>query len=158
MTLTLEDRNRWKINGVRQSVINQWITNTLASAINRLHNDNIYLVCDKSSAHNAESMVRALQAGECESVKKVLFMLTGSAKYLSPLDNPLWHGFKEDIRSHHSLLPDDTLMTLSDTFYSLSEQKIKNAYRKWSLLRGTDEYSGRYQQCSLELSYCNLDC
>ncbi|CAF1539553.1 unnamed protein product [Rotaria sordida] len=96
MTLTPEDRNKWRIKGVRQRVINKWITDTLAPAINRLNIDNIYLICDKSRAHNKANMIQALRAGKCKSVKKILYMPTASAIYVSPLDNPLWYSFKNE--------------------------------------------------------------
>jgi hypothetical protein len=60
MTLTPEDRKSRQVKGVTQMVINQWITDTLAPAINQLHIDNVYLICDKSNAHNDEGMMHAL--------------------------------------------------------------------------------------------------
>ena len=95
MTLSPADRNCRKIKDVDQQVVNQWISTTLAPAINRLHIDNIYLICDQSRAHNKANMIQALKVGKCDSVKEVLHMLTASAKYLPPLDNPLWHSVKE---------------------------------------------------------------
>ncbi len=89
MKLFPEDRDYRKIKGINRLVMNQWISNTLAPAINRLHIDNIYLICDQSRAHNQADMIQALRAGKCESVKQILYMPTASAKYLSPLDNPL---------------------------------------------------------------------
>lgn len=143
MTLTPEDRKSRQIKGIRQMVINQWITDTLAPAINQLHIDNVYLICDKSNAHNDEGMMHALRAGKCRSVKKFLYMPTASAKYLSPLDNPLWHNFKEVIRAEHPLSTTDIPSVFSETFYSLSKKMIKNAYRKCGLMPGTDEYYDR---------------
>ena len=96
--LTPEDRSSRHIKSIRQEVINQWITDTLARAINRLSMNNIYLICDKSRTHNQVDMMQALHAGECYSVIKILYLPTGAAKYLSPLDNPIWHSFREVIR------------------------------------------------------------
>ncbi|CAF2860573.1 unnamed protein product [Rotaria sp. Silwood2] len=143
-TLTSEDRNYRRIKGVRQAVINQWITDTLASAINRLHIDNIYLICDQTRAHNEVDMIEVLRAGKCESVKEILHMPTASAKYVSPLDNLLWHSFKKVIRNRHPLSTTDIPpLLLSESFYSLSKQEIENAYRKCGLVYGTDEHYDR---------------
>ena len=128
MTLSPEDRNYRKIKGVRQAVINQWIIDTLALAINRLQIDDVYLICDRSTAHNKMDMFQALRAAKCKSVKQILHMPTASAKYLSPLDNLLWHSFKETIRSQHPISTTNIPGLLSETFYSLSKQEIKNAY------------------------------
>ncbi|UJR18616.1 hypothetical protein I4U23_005524 [Adineta vaga] len=143
MTLTPEDRNYRKIKGVRQEIISEWITDTLAPAINQLQIDNIYLICDRSTSHNGVNMMEALRAGRCTSVKEIIHMPTASAKYLSPLDNPLWHSFRESIRNQHPLSPTDIPLLLSKTFYSLSKQEIKNAYRKCSLIYGNNEYYDR---------------
>lgn len=129
-TITPEHRVNLGVKGFRKEVVNQWITDTLAPSINRLGMKNLYLICDKSSSHNPIDMMQALRAGKCYCVKTILHMPTGSAKYLSPLDNPLWHPFRETIRSKHPLIPIDIPGLLSQTFYSLSTQQIKNAYRK----------------------------
>ncbi len=143
MTLSPEDRKYRKISGVSQLVVNEWITDTLAPAIKRLNIDNIYLICDQSRAHNTMDMAEALRAGKCKSVKQILYMPTASAKYLSPLDNPLWHSFQESLRNRHPLIASDIPLLLSEVFYSLSEKEIKNAYRKCGLTYGTDEYHDR---------------
>jgi hypothetical protein len=103
----------------------------------------IYLICDQSSAHNKVDMIQALRAAKYKSVKQILHMPTASATYLSPLDNPLWHSFKEAIRSRHPLSTTNIPLLLSETFYSLFKQEIKNAYRKCGLVYGTDEYYDR---------------
>ena len=54
------------------------------------------------------------------------------AKYLSPLDNPLSHAFKETFRKQHPLRVDDIPHVLSSTFL-LSKEEIRNAYRRCSI-------------------------
>lgn len=138
MTLTPADRKDKDIAGVRKVVVNEWILNTLAPAINRLSIENFYLICDKSRAHNKRNMIEALNAGGCGSVIDVCHMPTASAKYVSPLDNPIWHIFREAIRSQHPLTTANLPTILSETFLSLSEQEINNAYRKCAIVRGTN--------------------
>ena len=67
MTLTPDDRKEKDVAGVRKEIVNEWIRNTLAPAINRLCIENFYLICDKSRAHNKRDMVEALNAGGCRS-------------------------------------------------------------------------------------------
>ncbi|CAF4109913.1 unnamed protein product [Rotaria sp. Silwood2] len=97
MTLTSADRKSRNIEGVRKEIVNEWIVKTLAPAINRLGINNIYLICDKSQSHNKVNMMQAFKAGQCKSVIDICYMSAASAKYISPLDNPKWHGFKEVI-------------------------------------------------------------
>jgi hypothetical protein len=103
----------------------------------------LYLICDKSRTHNQVHMIQALHAGECYSVIKIIYIPTGAAKYLSPLDNPTWHSFREVIRNQHPLVLMDIPELLSQIFYSLSTQEIQNAYRKCGYAYGIDDlYDG----------------
>jgi len=138
-TLTPEDRVNLGVKGFRQKVINQWIIDTLAPSINQLGIKNLCLIFDKSSSHNRVNMMQALRAGKCYCVKKIPHMPTASAKYLSPLDNPLWHSFRETIRNKHPLILTDIPVLLYQTFYSLSTQQIQNAYRKCGYEYGIDD-------------------
>jgi len=140
MTLTPTDRKNRDIDGVRKEIVNEWIRKKLAPAINRLCIENFYLICDKSRAHNKRNIIEALKAGKCQSVIDVCYMPTASAKYVSPLDNPIWHSFREAIRSQHPLTTANLPSILSKFFFSLSEQEIKNAYRKCATIRGTNVF------------------
>ena len=44
-------------------------------------------------------MMQALKSGKCQSIIDVCSMPTTSAKYISPLDNPIWDSIKERIPS-----------------------------------------------------------
>lgn len=140
MTLSPIDRKNRRIDGITKEVLNEQIANTLAPAINRLSFDNFYLICDKSRIHNKEDMIEALNIGECESIIDVRYMPTASAKYISPLDNPIWRSIKEHIRSKYPVTTANLPSLLSETFLSLSKKEIKNAYRKCAIVRGADVF------------------
>ena len=59
MILSPADRKNRQVEGIRKEILNEWIVNTLASAINRLSMNNFYLICDKSRAHNRIDMIQA---------------------------------------------------------------------------------------------------
>ncbi|CAF3554161.1 unnamed protein product [Rotaria sp. Silwood2] len=138
IVLTPDDRKAKGIEGIRKHVVNDWITNTLGPAINALNIDNMYLICDRSRAHHKENMMNALKKVKCKSVLDIYFMPTASAKYVSPLDNPLWHSIKEVIRSHHPITTNNLPTLLSETFLSLSKNEIANAFRKCAITYGVD--------------------
>lgn len=140
MTLTPTDRKSRNIAGVRKEVVNEWIVNTLAPAINRLPINNAYLICDKSRAHNRKNLIETLKVGRCKFIADVCYMPTASAKYVSPLDNPIWHKYKEVIRSHHPITTTNLPSLLSQTFLSLAKQKINNVYRKCAIVRGVNVF------------------
>ncbi|CAF4386552.1 unnamed protein product [Rotaria sp. Silwood2] len=59
MTSTPVDRKAKDIQSVRKEVIHEWIVKSLAPAINRLNIDYVYLICDRSRAHNLAEMMQA---------------------------------------------------------------------------------------------------
>ncbi|CAF3411901.1 unnamed protein product, partial [Rotaria sp. Silwood2] len=140
MVLTPDDRKAKGIEGIRKHVVNDWIINTLAPAINALNIDNMYFICDRSRAHQKGSMMEALKKAKCKSVLDIYFMPTASAKYVSPLDNSLWHSIKEVIRSHHPITTNNLSTLLSETFLSLSKNEIANAFRKCAITYGVDVF------------------
>ncbi|CAF0985160.1 unnamed protein product [Didymodactylos carnosus] len=114
MVLTPDDRKEKDIKGVRKHIVNEWILKKLAPAINRLAIDNVYLICDKSRAHNKLDMMQAFKDANCPPVIGIHYVSTASSKYISPLDNPIWHSLKE---THRGLYPITAIdATLSDTF------------------------------------------
>ena len=122
MILSPADQKNRHTDGVTKEILNEWIVDTLAPAINRLSIDKVYLVCDRSRIHNKMDMIQALRTGKCQSVVDVSFMPTASAKYISPLDNPIWHSIKECVRSQYPVTKDDLPSLLSETFFIIIEE------------------------------------
>ena len=138
--LTLNNRKVKGIKGIRKHMVNDWVTNTLAPAINALNIDNMYLIWDRSRAHHKESMMKALKNAKCKSVLNIYFMPTASAKYVSSLDNPLWHSIKEVTRSRHPIATNNLPTLLSEIFLSLSKNEIASASRKCAITYGVDVF------------------
>ena len=65
------DRKNHGMKDVKKHVVNQWIINALAPAINGLGIHNMYLICNNSRAHNKMNMMRALRDGKCTSVSDI---------------------------------------------------------------------------------------
>ena len=82
-------------------------------------------------------MLEAFKAGRCRGVVDVLFMPNVSAKYLSPLDNPLWHSFKKTVRKQHSLQANDIPESLSSTFLLYRQKEFVTYIENAPLRRRT---------------------
>jgi hypothetical protein len=85
-------------------------------------------------------MMQAFMTGKRKSVIDVHYMPTASVKYISQLDNPIWHSVREAIRKQHPLITSDLPSILSQTFYSFSRKEISSAYRKCAITYGTDVF------------------
>ncbi|CAF4509807.1 unnamed protein product, partial [Didymodactylos carnosus] len=122
MVLTPDDRKEKDIKGVRKYIVNEWILKKLAPAINRLI-DNVHLICDKSRVHNELDMMQAFKDANCPSVIGIHYIPTASTKYISPLDNTIWHSLKETLRGLYPITA-----------------KIAGAYRKSAISYGADVF------------------
>ena len=67
-------------------------------------------------------------------------MPTQSPKRLSPLDNALFHIFKQEVRKHAPLTDDNIVQILSDAWNNISSKYIQSQHRKCGLMRGADPY------------------
>ena len=143
MVLTPDDRKEKDIKGVRKHIVNEWILKKLAPAINRLAIDNVYLICNKSRAHNKLGMMQAFKDANCPSVIGIHYMPTASAKYISPLDHSLWHSLKETLRGLDPITASNLPMLLSKTFFSLSRTEIRGAYRKCVISYAVDVFNNQ---------------
>ncbi len=68
-------------------------------------------------------MIEALKAGKCKSVMDVCYMPTASAKYISPLDNPIWHKYKEVIRNQYPITITNLPSVLSQNFFIIIKRR-----------------------------------
>jgi hypothetical protein len=75
------------------------VDSVLAQAVAGIDQYPIYLVVDKASIH-CQDLVQAFHDRGCQDVKQVWFMPTQAAKRMSPLDNALFHTWKERVRKH----------------------------------------------------------
>ena len=98
----------------------------------------MHFIWDRNGAHHKESMMEALKNAKCKSVLNIYFMSTASAKYVSSLDNPLWHSIKKVTRSRHPITTNNLPILLSETFLSLSRNEIASASRKCAITYGVD--------------------
>lgn len=117
MTLTPSDRRKRRINGIRTEVLNESVADTLPPSINQLSIHDVYLKCDKSSVQNKVGTLQAFETGGCQSVVDVRYMPIASVKYISPLDNPIWHSLRERIRSQYPITTANLSSILSETFF-----------------------------------------
>jgi hypothetical protein len=128
-----------------------YIETVLCPSINVLDQCPIYLVFDKSNIHNVSKVEQALRNHECTKSVKVLFIPTQAAKRINPLDNTLFHEWKERMRQH-SLLTEETLITtMINEWYNTEAKNIKHHYDHCAITRGQDVY----KDCPFPSKHCH---
>ncbi|CAF3442038.1 unnamed protein product [Rotaria sp. Silwood1] len=89
------DRKTKNVKGINSNMLIDFMENILCPSISTLDYCPIYLVLDKSHIHNISKIKEALGNFECMKSVEILVMPTQAAKRISPLDNSLFHEWKE---------------------------------------------------------------
>ncbi len=99
------------------------------------------IICmDKGLAFKEEEVKEAIHDGGGTNLCDVWFFPTNTAKFVSPLDNNLWHELKDRVRAQKPATEDSTARTLQRQFMATQPTAIENYYRHCSLTRRSDPY------------------
>lgn len=98
MIFTPKDRERLGVKGIRKEMVLTYIYQIMGQAVGALDLFPQTLVVDGSTAHNTGEMLQAFHDAGCQDIQTIYTMPTNSAKRLSPLDNDLFHDWKEECR------------------------------------------------------------
>lgn len=134
--ITPEDRKRMDVKGVRTASFTDFVRHYLAPALNESKQDNFVLVLDKSPIHNTDKIKEALDKAGCDKVARILVLPKETAKKVSPLDNALFHDWKENIRKKKGLkkIGVDELEDLMETEWAaLKPAKLASHFHKSKL-------------------------
>ena len=91
---------------------------------------------DKGLAFKEEEAKEQFRLGGTKKVKDVWILPT--AKFVSPLDNTLWHSLKERVRKRKPTSESRTAKIIEEEFMAISDTDIKNYYRNCKLTRGSN--------------------
>jgi hypothetical protein len=95
------DRKEEESKGINRRMLLQFVDDTLAQAVEGLNQYPITLVLDRAGIHkNLDALLQAFHDRSSFSIKDVILMPPFAAKRLSPLDNALFHDWKEECRKH----------------------------------------------------------
>jgi hypothetical protein len=98
------------------------------------------LVLDESNIHNVSIIEQAFCGVGCTELTEILIIPTQAAKRVNPLDNTLFHEWKERIRQN-SLVTEETLvMTMTNEWYNTKEVNIKHHYDHCAITYGQNVY------------------
>ncbi len=98
---TPDERAGAKVKGINRAMLVQFIDDVLAQAVEGLDRYPLTLVLDKATIHrNLDVLRQAFRDRGSESIKDIVLMPPNAAKRMSPLDNALFHDWKEECRRH----------------------------------------------------------
>jgi hypothetical protein len=133
-----KERAGAEVRGINRCMLLQFIDDVLAQAVEGLDRYPLTLVLDRASIHmDVEAIRQAFRDRGSESIKDILLMPPNAAKRLSPLDNAMFHDWKEECR----LLCPATVRTIqrimNDTWMKM---KPEPHYKHCGLTRSKDLY------------------
>jgi hypothetical protein len=134
---TPKDRTSAGVSGITKKLLHIAIEKLFAQAIGGLNQYPVFIVADKASIHKKD-LLEAFHDMGCQDVKDVWLMPTQAAKRMSPLDNSLFHYWKERVRSHSPLTEDNVVQIMSDEWNNITPEIIHSQFHKSLLLRHQD--------------------
>lgn len=135
-----KDRAEWGQLGVSKEMVLYYIEHILAQAAGALDLFPLSLVIDKSTSHNPGQMLQAFHDHGCQDMQTIWFMPTNAAKRMSPLDNSLFHQWKEAVRKRGPLTLRNIVRLMADEWNNLPVSSLRNHYRHCGLMHSIDPY------------------
>lgn len=136
---TPKDRISQGVKGITKQMLETAVDSILAQAVGALDVYPIILVIDKASIHK-QDIIQVFHDRGCQDLKEVLFMPTQAPKRLSPLDNALFHIWKERVRKHAPLTEGNVVQIMSNEWNNIPARYIQSQYRKCGLVGYINPY------------------
>jgi hypothetical protein len=138
---TPAERKGAEVLGVNSAMLQQFIDDTLAQAVEGLDRYPLTLVLDKASIHkNVASLRQAFHDRGSQAIKDILLMPPNAAKRMSPLDNALFHDWKELCRKRCPVTRRTIQRVMADAWNKLPARLLHAHYKHCGLARGQDPY------------------
>jgi hypothetical protein len=139
MIFTPAERSDAGVRGINKKMLVKYIQEILAQQVGALNKYPVFLVMDRASIHQQDLLQEFHDMG-CQDLKDILLMPTNAAKRISPLDNSLFHDWKEAIRKHGPLTLRNIQQIMADEWNKLTEAKIHAHYKHCGLIGKQDVY------------------
>lgn len=149
---TPKERAGAGVKGINTEMLIDYIYNTLGQETAALDNPPLTLVVDRARIHNEDKILDAFRE-RGGHVMSILKMPPNAAKRLSPLDNALFHDWKEAIRKHGALPLKAIQQIMSNEWNNIAPAKIAAHYKHCGLTGYTDVYADcpdpkRHKHCN----------
>lgn len=133
-----KDRKRLKVQGINANMLLQFIDDTLAQAVEGLNRYPLTLILDRAPIHlNTAAILQAFHDRGSGAIKNIILMPPNAAKRLSPLDNSIFHVWKEKVRKRCPVSERNIEQLMNDAWDEIRPQAH---YRNCGLTELYDPY------------------
>lgn len=132
------ERSDAGVKGINGAMLLQFSDNFLAQAVEAIDFYPLTLVLDRAAIHlNTNAILQAFRDRSCNVIKDIILLPPTSAKRLSPLDNSLFHDWKQICRQHCPLTDRTIKQVMNDAWSHLDPAPH---YRNCGLTSTKDVY------------------
>jgi hypothetical protein len=133
-----QERSDAGVKGINGAMLLQFIDDTLAQAVEGLDRYPLTLVLDRAPIHtNLDAIRQAFHDRGSQSIANILLMPPNAAKRLSPLDNSIFHDWKEEVRKHCPATATNIQQLMNDALERITPAPH---YKHCGLMRDRDVY------------------
>jgi hypothetical protein len=126
--------------GITTDLLLSYVRNLLAQAAGALDRYPLYLLLDRAAIHNEKKLLQEFQDWGCQELVEVIKMPPAAAKRLSPLDNALFHVWKQRVLDGPPLTHSNIRGRMANAWNSFTAAELRAQYRKCGLMRHQDVY------------------
>ncbi len=138
---TPNERRQEGVSGINGDMLISYIQNVLAQALGALDLYPLILVLDRSPIHNEEKIMEAFHDWGCQELTQVIKMPTQAAKRMSPLDNALFHDWKERCRKHARITNRNIEQIMADEWNKTTSSQLNAHYHNCLLFQRQNVYA-----------------
>jgi hypothetical protein len=92
-------KRKMGVKGYTKDMVKKFLRNQLAPEIEAMETKEVIVCMDKGLSFKEEEVKEEIRLGGAKNLKDVWILPTNTAKFVSPLDNTLWHSLKERVRA-----------------------------------------------------------
>ena len=126
------------VKGYTKTMVKNFLKNKLAPKIKSMEVQKVIVCMDKGLAFKEQEAKEQLRLGGAHNVEKIWILPKDTAKYVSPLDNTLWHSLKEKVRARKPRSEAATARVIKEEFMGITQMEIHNYYRNCKLTHRSD--------------------
>jgi hypothetical protein len=138
---TPAERRGAEVRGINGAMLQQFIDDTLAQAVEGLDRYPLTLVIDRAPIHrNTAQLLQSFHDRGSQAIKEILLLPPNAAKRMSPLDNALFHDWKELCRKRCPVTKRTIERVMAESWNQLPAPLLHQHYKHCGLVRGQDLY------------------
>lgn len=126
------------VKGYTKAMVKNFLRTKLAPKIQSMGIEKVIVCMDKGLSFKEEEAKEELRLGGAQNLLAVWILPRDTAKYVSPLDNTLWHSLKERVRARKPKTEAGTARIINEEFMGISQKDIHNYYKNCKITRGSN--------------------